>query len=208
QVRLPLRAGTTLALFTDGLVETPSTDIDLQLDLLTSALEGVFDSAEDLETAADRVLHTLLPDTGTHADDVTLLLVSFPTAPLDIAGRELPSEAVSVPAGRRFLADKLGEWGLTDLTDSALLLVSELLTNGVRHARGPLHLRVWHSVRELGVEITDHSSPRPRARLAENTEEDGRGLVLVDALADAWGTRPHSVGKTVWFTLLVRPEPA
>ncbi|WP_447036343.1 PAS domain S-box protein [Streptomyces sp. DSM 118878] len=206
QVRLPLRAETTLALYTDGLVETSDTDIDVQLDLLTSALEGVCETPEDLETAADRVLRTMLPDSGTHSDDVTLLLVSFPTAPLDIAARGLPCEAVSVPAGRHFLEEKLKEWDLTELADSALLLASELLTNGVRHAQGPLHLRVWHSVRELGVEITDHSAPRPRARLAESTEEDGRGLVLVDALADAWGTRPDPVGKTVWFTLLIRPD--
>ncbi|QQC88366.1 SpoIIE family protein phosphatase [Streptomyces alfalfae] len=206
QVRLPLRAGTTLALYTDGLVETSSTDIDQQLDRLTSALEGVFDTTEDLERAADHVLRTLLPDTASHADDVTLLLVGFPTAPLDIAARELACEPVSVPAGRRFLSEKLTEWGLAELTDSALLLTSELLTNGVRHARGPLHLRLWHSARELGVEITDHSTPRPRARLAESTEEDGRGLLLVDALAHAWGTRPDTAGKTVWFTLLVRPD--
>ncbi|MFD4475488.1 MULTISPECIES: SpoIIE family protein phosphatase [unclassified Streptomyces] len=205
QVRLPLRAGTTLALYTDGLVETASSDIDLRLKLVTSKLEDVFATAGGLESAADHVLHALLPDTDAYADDVTLLLVSFPTAPLDTAETHFAGEAVSVPAGRRFLRAKLREWELTAQADTALLLASELLTNAFRHARGPIGLRVWHSVRELGVEITDHSTPRPRARLAESTEEDGRGLLLVEALADAWGTRPTISGKTVWFTLLVAP---
>ncbi|MFF3493109.1 SpoIIE family protein phosphatase [Streptomyces sp. NPDC002795] len=202
QVLLPLDAGTTLALYTDGLVETTSSDIDLRLKLLTCALEDSFATADGLESAADHVLHTLLPNTDTYADDVTLLLVRFPTAPLDVAERELDCEAASVPAGRRFLKEKLHEWGLTALADTALLLASELLTNAVCHAQGPLNFRMWHSVRELSVEITDHSAPRPRARSAENTEENGRGLILVDTLADAWGSRSNTTGKTVWFTLL------
>ncbi|MFC8124496.1 SpoIIE family protein phosphatase [Streptomyces sp. NPDC057302] len=205
QIRLPLRAGTTLALYTDGLVETSSSDIDLRLKLVTGMLEDAFASAGGLESAADRVLHTLLPDTDTYADDVTLLLVTFPTAPLDTAETALACESASIPAGRRFLRAKLQEWGLMAQADTALLLASELLTNAFRHARGPFNLRLWHSVRELGVEITDRSTPRPRARLAESTEEDGRGLLLVEALADAWGTRPTINGKTVWFTLLLAP---
>ncbi|MFD7665099.1 SpoIIE family protein phosphatase [Streptomyces sp. NPDC059788] len=203
EVRLPLRAGTTLALYTDGLVETPHTDIDTQLDLLTTTLGEVFATTADLEGAADRVLHALLPGTATYSDDVTLLLVGFPTAPLDTAAMGLTGEPSSVPRGRHFLLRTLRLWGLAALADTALLLASELLTNAVLHARGALTLRVWYSVRELGVEVLDGSStPRPRARLADNAEENGRGLMLVEALAHAWGTRPGAVGKTVWFTLL------
>ncbi|WP_079194226.1 SpoIIE family protein phosphatase [Streptomyces sp. CB02923] len=208
EVRLPLRAGTTLALCTDGLVETPRSDIETQLGLLTTTLSDVFRTSTDLEDAADHVLHTLLPDTATYSDDVTLLLVGFPTAPLDTAAVDLAGEPSSVPEGRRFLHRTLRMWGLTALADTAMLLASELLTNAVCHARGPLTLRVWYSVRELGVEVVDGSTPRPRARLADNAEENGRGLMLVEALADAWGTRPDTVGKTVWFTLLTAPAPA
>lgn len=203
EVRLPLRAGTTLALYTDGLVETPHSDIDAQLDLLTTTLAKVFAGAEGLEDAADQIMHAMLPDTAAYSDDVTLLLVGFPTALLDTATADLAGEASSVPEGRHFLLRTLRTWGLATLADNALLLASELLTNAVCHARGPLTLRVWYSPRELGVEVTDRSTtPRPRARIADDAEESGRGLMLVEALADAWGTRAEAVGKTVWFTLL------
>ncbi|POX37898.1 MEKHLA domain-containing protein [Streptomyces sp. Ru73] len=207
QVRIPLRAGATLALYTDGLVETAHSDMDHRLDLLAGTLGEVFTTVGDLEEAADRVLHTLLPDSAVYADDVTLLLVDFPAAPLQTAQTELPSQAFSVPAGRRFLRGHLYAWGLAALADTALLLASELLTNGVQHGQGPLGLRVWRSSRELGVEISDRSMPRPRARLAAGTEESGRGLILVSSLADAWGTRPTTTGKTVWFTLLTEAAP-
>ncbi|MEU7236722.1 SpoIIE family protein phosphatase [Streptomyces chrestomyceticus] len=206
EVRLPLRAGTTLAPYTDGLVETPRGDIGTQLNLLTATLSEVFTTTTDLEEAADRVLNTLLPNTATYADDVTLLLVGFPAAPLNTVAADLPGTPSSVPEGRRFLLRTLRAWGLTALADTALLLSSELMTNAVRHARGPLTLRVWYSARELGVEVVDGSTPRPRARLADTAEENGRGLMLVEALADAWGTRPGAVGKTVWFTLLTAPS--
>ncbi|MFD7811663.1 SpoIIE family protein phosphatase, partial [Streptomyces sp. NPDC059785] len=202
QVRLSLPADATLALYTDGLVETSSSDLDTQLELLAATLHTAFASGQGLEAAADQVLCTLLPDQVTYADDITLLLVGFPTAPLATAGTTLTTEPASVPAGRRFLGRLLRSWQLGALADTALLLASELLSNAVCHARGPLDVRVWHSARELGVEIGDHSIPRPQARLADTAEENGRGLMLVETLADAWGTRPTAVGKTVWFTLL------
>ncbi|GGY11129.1 ATP-binding SpoIIE family protein phosphatase [Streptomyces minutiscleroticus] len=200
-VRLPLRPGSALALYTDGLVETASSDLDAQLDLLADTLGTAFTLGEDMEAAADRVLRTLLPDSATYADDVTLLLISFPTTPLDTAEVTLSVEPASVATGRHFLRHHLRSWSLASLADTALLLASELLTNAVCHAQGPLTLRIWHSARELGVEVSDHSVPRPRARIAEASEENGRGLMLVEALADAWGTRATAVGKTVWFTL-------
>ncbi|KAA6212204.1 MEKHLA domain-containing protein [Streptomyces albofaciens JCM 4342] len=208
QVRLPLRAGTTLALYTDGLVEKPHNDIDAQLDLLAATLREVFAAKPDLEEAADRVLQTMLPDTATYSDDVTLLLVGFPAAPLDTAEMRLAGRPSSVPEGRRFVRRTLRSWGLSEFADTVLLLASELLTNAVCHATGQLTLRVWHSARELGVEVSDGSTPRPRARLADNAEENGRGLMLVEALADAWGTRPGLAGKTVWCTLLTAPARA
>ena len=75
QVRLPLPTGSTLALYTDGLIETPRCDIDNRLRHLTYALKTAFDATPDLEGIADHVLHALLPDAAPYADDVTLLLI-------------------------------------------------------------------------------------------------------------------------------------
>ncbi|MFK8850136.1 PAS domain S-box protein [Streptomyces sp. Ac-502] len=94
QVRLPLRAGTTLALYTDGLVETPHSDIDARLDELTAALQEASAATSGLEEAADHILQSMLPGTiaaPAAADDVTLLLVTFPTAPWTSLRRNCPA---------------------------------------------------------------------------------------------------------------------
>ncbi|WP_050502828.1 PP2C family protein-serine/threonine phosphatase [Streptomyces monomycini] len=85
QVRLPLRAGTTLALYTDGLVETSHSDIDTRITALTATLREACSQTGGLETAADHVVQAMLPDaTATDtADDVTLLLIGFPAPALD-----------------------------------------------------------------------------------------------------------------------------
>ncbi|MGW8379053.1 hypothetical protein [Streptomyces sp. ODS28] len=75
---------------------------------------------------------------------------AFPDAPLDVAGSEPAGEPASVPAGRRLVRGALRRWGLEALADTALLVTSELLANAVRHATGPVGLRVWHS-RSLGT---------------------------------------------------------
>ncbi|MDP9685399.1 ATP-binding SpoIIE family protein phosphatase [Streptomyces griseoviridis] len=201
QVRLPLPAGSTLVLYTDGLVETAASDLDEQLALLSATLGASFAAGADLETAADRVLEALLPDSTTCADDVTLLLIGFPAGPLDTAETELAAEPRSVPAGREFVGRHLDRWRLSAQADTALLLASELLTNAVHHARGPLTLRVRRGARELGVEVTGHGTPRPRPRPTDPHEECGRGLLLVETLAARWGVRPHPSGRTVWCTL-------
>ncbi|MFE0512748.1 SpoIIE family protein phosphatase [Streptomyces sp. NPDC058964] len=82
QTRLPLPPGSTLALYTDGLVERPGTDIEEQIDILARtldvALKGLPADAESLDQAADRLVGALIPDTAAHDDDITLLLVGLP----------------------------------------------------------------------------------------------------------------------------------
>lgn len=73
--------GATLVLYTDGLIETPGSDIEDQLTELTSTLTDLFLAAPDLEAAADHVLSALLPDSDGHNDDVTLLLTRLPEGP-------------------------------------------------------------------------------------------------------------------------------
>ncbi|UIX35624.1 MEKHLA domain-containing protein [Streptomyces sp. GQFP] len=201
QSRADIPPGATLVLYTDGLVETPDSDIEDEIDKLTTALDDAFTQTDGLDAAADRILAALLPDAEGHDDDVTLLLAQLPAAPLDTARTELPATASSVPAGRTFVSETLAAWDCLQQTGDARLLVSEILTNAVQHAQGPLVLHLRRTVTELAVEISDLSPHLPQPRLAAHDEESGRGLILVETLAAGWGVRPDERGKTTWFTL-------
>ncbi|MBL1103027.1 MEKHLA domain-containing protein [Streptomyces sp. 5-8] len=195
-----IEPGATLVLYTDGLIETPESDIEDKLTQLVTTLDELPAATPDLEAAAEYVLSTLLPDADGH-DDVTLLLTQLPAAPLATATASLPSAPESVPAGRDFLDKALSTWGCAGSTDDALLLLSEVLTNAVQHAQGPIGVHVCRTDTGLTVEISDRSPHLPQPRLAAEDEESGRGLLLVRALADDWGVRPTDEGKTTWFSL-------
>ncbi|MBN0043720.1 PAS domain S-box protein [Streptomyces actuosus] len=193
--------GATLVLYTDGLIETPGSDIEERIRELSVVLAEFFTGAACLETAADQVLTSLLPDADSHNDDVTLLLAQLPPAPLAARNTELPAVAESVPEGRAFLRKALTAWNCAMDPDDALLLLSEILTNAVQHAEGPIALRLRRTATELTVEVSDRSPHLPQPRLAAGDEESGRGLILVRTLAGSWGVRPTDDGKTTWFTL-------
>ncbi|MGW6852066.1 PAS domain S-box protein [Streptomyces virginiae] len=195
--------GSVLAMYTDGLVETPGSDIEGQVDGLAAVLEKSLATTGSLEAAADRLLGELLPDIDDNPDDVTLLLVRIPEIPATSRTVVLDADPSSVGEGRRFLRSTLTAWGKDDeqLRETACLLVSELLSNAVRHGRGPLRLRLRQAGRELGVEVCDGSPVLPQARFAAPDAESGRGLLLVDSMASSWGTLPTAESKAVWFAL-------
>ncbi len=194
--------GATLVLYTDGLIETPGCDIEDSLAALTTTCGALFTAGPPaLDVVADRILSTLRPDAEGHDDDVTLLLAQLPAAPLASATTTLPTRAESVPEGRAFLSKSLAAWGCHDKAHDARLLVSELLTNAVRHAQGPVTLHACRTAAELTVEVGDGSPLLPEPRRADEDEESGRGLNLVRVIADSWGVRPTDEGKTTWFTL-------
>jgi anti-sigma regulatory factor (Ser/Thr protein kinase) len=196
-----------LALYTDGLVETPTSDIELQIDALAIALEKAVADTDCLESAANSVLTALLPDPQDYSDDVTLLLARIPPAPVTAVSALLPAQPISVREGRRFLRHTLQDWRCEALTDTACLLASELLSNSVRHACDPLRLRLRRTRDELHIEVCDGSPVLPRARTAGPDEESGRGLALLDQLASTWGTLLAEEGKTVWFSLPLPGSP-
>ncbi|MFI0942808.1 ATP-binding protein [Streptomyces sp. NPDC021020] len=128
---------------------------------------------------------------------------------LEIA-RETLSEAGEVPGTtgvkvgdlRRTAAAKLASWGVSALTDDALLLVSELVTNGLRYGAGQhIEFRLALAEDVLVVEVEDRSPSRPVLRDAGLDATSGRGLVLVDALATAWGVSED--GTRTWCALKV-----
>ena len=110
---------------------------------------------------------------------------------------------VETPAAvRRFLRDTLQTWKLDGFGEVTELLTSELVTNVVLHVGEPMTVR---AVREqpglFRIEVTDPSMTPPQMKCAGPDDEKGRGLAIVDAMADDWGTQFTDNGKTVWFVI-------
>lgn len=108
----------------------------------------------------------------------------------------------AVPEARRALRELLRHWGKPGRSEIAELLTSELVTNAIVHTDNDAVLTAVVGPRGLRVEVRDFVARRPRL-CVPNADDGthGRGLALVQSLADAWGVRPHGVGKAVWFEL-------
>jgi anti-sigma regulatory factor (Ser/Thr protein kinase) len=111
--------------------------------------------------------------------------------------------STDVALARAFAATSLQEWGLEHLVADTQLLVSETVTNAIRHGRPPIELTLHASRRGLRVEVLDTSSATLQLSLrVAALDEHGRGLMLVDLLASGWGTeRGPTDGKVVWFEM-------
>ena len=116
----------------------------------------------------------------------------------------LPS---AIPCARLHAVHVLHEWGLRDRTDDAVLIVSELMTNAadasvVLPERPPIALRLLASETSLVIEVWDHSPLGLESREADPDAECGRGLTVVAALSDRWGSeRTARSRKVVWAEL-------
>ncbi|WP_344001723.1 ATP-binding protein [Streptomyces thermocarboxydovorans] len=122
----------------------------------------------------------------------------------DCAAWTFPAEPGAVRAARSAVRDQLHRWDLDRLSDLAALLVSELVTNSLRHATGPIEVRLVRptSLNDvLLVEVSDPLPELPREKDARPEDESGRGLRLVASASRRWGARPGGAGKTVWFEL-------
>jgi anti-sigma regulatory factor (Ser/Thr protein kinase) len=116
-----------------------------------------------------------------------------------------PSVAPSAASARRFVAAALERWGCPeDLIERVLLLTSELVTNAYRHAGSETRLVIRCDDERIRVEVGDSGHGEVRARPLDENRTDGRGLHIVDALADRWGHHADRKGKVVWFELVQR----
>jgi anti-sigma regulatory factor (Ser/Thr protein kinase) len=115
---------------------------------------------------------------------------------------QLPLDERAVAAARRFLRAAVCEIHAAGVLDEAELLVSELVTNGVRYGAPPITVQVvCDGGARMRVLVSDRDATVPQQRLAGPEEESGRGMGLVDYLSAEWGIEPHGDGKTVWFSL-------
>jgi PAS domain S-box-containing protein len=201
EIEVQLPDGALLGLYTDGLVESRHQPLDDGLAALRGALDG---PPRTLEDVCDHVLATL--DTHHGEDDIALLMARVQSLPADAVGDwTLPPAPTSVARARELACARLVQWGLDALVDTAELLVSELVTNALRHGEGDIRLRLLLD-RSLVCEVWDAGLVQPRRRRARDTDEGGRGLQLVSLLADSWGSRRTPHGKTVWFEMSLPEE--
>ncbi|MDT3395057.1 SpoIIE family protein phosphatase [Streptomyces sp. B1866] len=204
EVALP--DGSVLALYTDGLVEVPGGDIEDGMGRLTrtlaTALHGEGGDGDGRavrpEELCDTVTAALLPADRPAPDDTALLVVRTRALPADaVASWPLPDDPVAASQARKYTREQLAAWHLEDLETTTELIVSELVGNVVRHARGPVALRLLRS-RTLICEVSDGSLTTPHIRHPSALDESGRGLQLVAAMAARWGTRYTATGKSIW----------
>ncbi|GAA2270530.1 SpoIIE family protein phosphatase [Streptomyces atrovirens] len=209
-VELTLAEGSTLVLHTDGLLAggKPSPDGTASPDgtdreRLRQVLQG---ATTALEQSCHAVVDMLVP--ARPYDDVALLMARTKRlGPGRIAAWDLPADPAVVAEARRTSTRQLARWGLDELVFTTELVVSELVTNAIRHAGGPVRLRLIHE-RSLVCEVFDGGATAPHLRHPRAMDEGGRGLLLVSQLAQRWGTRFVPDGKIIWAeqSLTAPPE--
>ncbi|MFG1805525.1 SpoIIE family protein phosphatase [Streptomyces sp. NPDC049040] len=217
--RMVLEPGEVLLLCTDGLIETGGHDLETGRRRLSEALAA--GPADDLEVLADSLVravhgpashHTTGPLADRREDDVALVLLrrdpDGPTCAVPVR-RTVISVAQADPGQirscREAIRSLLHDWSSADQIDSAVLLVSEAVTNVLVHTDGDAFLLAqvtgMPGTRRLHVDVGDASDDMPHRRSPGEMASSGRGLLLMEELADAWGVDPRGDGKSTWFEL-------
>ncbi|MFI5673868.1 ATP-binding SpoIIE family protein phosphatase [Streptomyces cellulosae] len=197
-VRVRVEPGDRLVMCTDGLVEVRGEDIGVGLATLC---ESAAHPAASMDDACDTIIRAL-NTCGGRKDDVALLMARLNgIEPGDVAEWRLRLDPAEVGRARAVVREQLHQWGLARLADPTELLVSELVTNAVRHSHGrPVDLRLVRGDTLL-CEVDDDDHDLPTLLNTGPGDEIGRGLRVVSTLAREWGTSRTKAGKTVWFEL-------
>ncbi|RVU19869.1 PAS domain S-box protein [Streptomyces antnestii] len=207
----PLAEGSVLALHTDGLLAVgrrePGREPDLEegRERLREALERADPS---LENRCVAVVDALVP--ARPYDDVALLMARTRRLGAgQVASWDVESDPAVVADARKMVTRQLAEWGLDELAFTTELVVSELVTNAIRYASGPIRLRLIVE-RALICEVSDAGASAPHLRHPRTTDEGGRGLFLVSQFSERWGARYTLEGKIIWAeqSLAERPDHA
>ncbi|GAA3500412.1 SpoIIE family protein phosphatase [Streptomyces prasinosporus] len=223
--RLILESGEVLLACTDGLIETGGHDMDSGRQRLRGILEGHGGTLEELADALVQGVHgpsshhTTGPLADRREDDIALLLlcrqgegcgcgaetdtVRPPVRRTMLTVAQAEPERVAV--ARQQLRELLHDWSSPDQVDSAVLLLSEMLTNVLVHTDTDALLLAEvtgeRSRRRMRIEVTDAGDDLPHKRRPGELASSGRGLVLIELLAHAWGVDPRGEGKSIWFEL-------
>ncbi|MFH8578867.1 SpoIIE family protein phosphatase [Streptomyces zaomyceticus] len=216
--RLTLEPGETLMICTDGLLETGGHDLDTGWERVRDLLES--HDGMDLEELADSLVeavhgpgshHTTGPLADRREDDIAVLLLSrrpvgvLPEAPRRTLMTIAQAEPERIAEAREQVRQLLHDWDDEEQLDSAVLMVSEMVTNVLVHTDGDALLvaevACGEKTRRLRVEVSDASDELPHKRHPGEMASSGRGLVLMEMLADAWGVDPRGEGKAIWFEL-------
>ncbi|MEU0206669.1 SpoIIE family protein phosphatase [Streptomyces canus] len=191
EVDLP--AGSQLVMYTDGLIEDRHRDVDVVLEQLREALARPERAPEETCRA---VLDTVAP--AHPHDDIALLVARVHALDPDrIADWEMSADPALVGDVRASAMRWLSDRGLDEAAFAAELILSELMTNAIRHGAEPIRVRLLYG-RTLICEVSDASNTAPHLRRAASTDEGGRGLFLVAQLSQSWGTRYLPEGKVIW----------
>ncbi|MFE5095710.1 SpoIIE family protein phosphatase [Streptomyces sp. NPDC056638] len=201
-----LDPGQTLVLFTDGLVELPGADLDEGMQLLTSMVRN---GPQDLQRLADQLCEEV--DERGGEDDVAVLLLRRQAAHAPRPGGRLQQHVAqgdpeALSSARHMIRAAVRAWGARTRADEVELAADELITNALMHTDGGaiVTIRVLTGPeRRLRVDVEDRSSALPRRRDAGQAGVSGRGLMLVDRLADLWGVEPRGSGKCVWCEFVI-----
>lgn len=231
--RFTLEPGETMMLCTDGLIETGGHDLDTGWARLRAVLESDAHDSDSLEKLADLLVqavhgpsshHSTGPLADRREDDIAVVLLcregggcgcgataGHPARP---ARRTMLTVAQAEPeriaGARRQVRELLHDWADPDQVDSAVLMVSEMVTNVLTHTDGDA-LLVAEAVgepgeRRLRIEVADGSDEPPHRRQPGEMASSGRGVLLMEMLADSWGVDPRGEGKSIWFELRERSK--
>ncbi|MEU5434142.1 SpoIIE family protein phosphatase [Streptomyces sp. NPDC020719] len=224
--RLVLEPGETMMLCTDGLIETGGHDMASGWTRLRPVLEE--DTGDNLEKLADSLVqavhgpsshHTVGPLADRREDDIAVLLLcrnsdecgcgagtgTGVTPARRTALTVAQAEPHRIAGARRELRELLHDWADEEQIDSAVLMVSEMVTNVLVHTDGDALLVAEATgapgTRRLRVEVADASDDLPHKRRPGEMASSGRGLVLMEMLAERWGVDPRGEGKSIWFEI-------
>ena len=197
-LEVDLESNARVVLYTDGLVERRGED--LQLGIKTLA-ERVADLTGPVEGVPEELVASMLPDGPD--DDVAILVARVDPPPEeDTLALRLESSESMVTDARHLVITYLSERDMpASLVNDGALATSELVTNALLHGRAPVDLRLRIEGADVLIEVRDRATYQPRKLRPDDTDEHGRGLQIVAALAARWGTRPTENGKAVWCVL-------